>query len=108
MSEMKYSRASRSGNIPENLSRARASPIWGQHPPHPYTPVHNAASTDEVQTCLGRLQSYEVGDGAASRAAGVRLKKVRSSGLRCVITGRTLFSFWPSEASREPRVLLEE
>ena len=47
---------------------------------------------------------YEVNDGTASRAAGVRLKKLCGSGLRCVITGRTdghsLFSVWPSEASR--------
>ena len=41
-----------------------------------------------------------MGDGTASRAAGVRLKNVRGSGLRCVITGRTdTFSFWPSETS---------
>ena len=44
----------------------------------------------------------------ASRAAAVRLKKVGGSGLGCVVTGRTFFSFWPSETSREPKVLLEE
>ena len=52
-----------------------------------------------------------MGDGTASRAAGVRLKKMRGSRLRCVMNrtdGQPLFSFWPSEASREPRVLLEE
>ena len=76
-------------NIPQRLGRARASQIWVQHPPHPYTPVHNAANTDEAQTCWGRLQSYDVSDGTASRAAGVRLKKMRGSGLRCDITGRT-------------------
>ena len=56
------------------------------------TPVHNEASTNEAQTCLGRIQSYEMGDGTASRAAGVRLKKVRGSWLRCVMNrtdGRT-------------------
>ena len=36
-----------------------------------------------------------MGDGTASRAAGVRLKKVRGSGLRRVITGRTLLLFGP-------------
>ena len=73
------------------------------------TPVHNAASTN-------------VGDETASRAAGVRLKKVRGSRLCCVMNrtdGRTdghFFSFqrsktskefWPSETSREPRVLVK-
>ena len=49
--------------------------------------------------------------GTASRAAGVRLKKMRGSLLRCVMNrtdGQRLFSFWPSETSRELRVLLEE
>ena len=66
MSKLKYSRAPRSGTCVPNLG-----------PTYP-TPVHsvlNAASTDEDQTCLGRLQSYEVSDGTASRAAGVRLKR---------------------------------
>ena len=49
------------------------------------TPVHSAASTNEAQTCSGRVQSYEMGDGTASRAAGVRLKKMRGSRLCCVM-----------------------
>ena len=42
---------------------------------------------------------------------GVRLKRMRGSGLRCD-TGHSFihsrFSFWSNEASREPKVLLEE
>ena len=52
-----------------------------------------------------------MGDGTVSCTAGVRLKKTRGSRFRCVITGRTdghFFYLWPSETSREPRVLLEE
>ena len=98
----------RSHNDPQRLDEARASQIWVQHPSHPYTPVHNAASTDEAQTCWGRLQSYEGSDRTASCAAGVRLKKIRSSGFRCE-TGHSFihsfthlftFSFWSAEASR--------
>ena len=50
-------------------------------------------------------------DGTAFCAAGVRLKKVRGLGLRCE-TGHSFihssFSFRSSEASGEPKVLLEE
>ena len=53
-----------------------------------------------------------MGDETASRATGVRLKKVRGSRLRCVVNrtdGHSLFfSFWPSETFREPRVLIEK
>ena len=51
-----------------------------------------------------------MGDGTASRAAGVRLKKMRGSDLRCDMNRTFIhfFSFWPSETSRELRVLLEE
>ena len=53
------------------------------------TPVHNAASINEAQTCWGRVQSYEVSDGTASRAAGVRLENMRGSRLRCVMNRTT-------------------
>ena len=98
MSKMKYSRASRSGTYVSDLG------------PTSPTPVHNAASTD-AQTCCGRLQSSEVGDGTASRVAGVRLKKKRGSSLRCVITGHSdihFFLFGPVKPLGEPRVLVEE
>ena len=42
-------------SIPQRLDEARASQIWVQHTPNPYTSVHNAASTDEAQTFWGRL-----------------------------------------------------
>ena len=49
-------------------------------------------------------------DGTAFPAAGVRLKKMRGSGLRCVITKHTDNQFFLSrpENLRELRVLLEE
>ena len=77
--------------------------------PTSLTPVHNAASTNEAQICRGRVLSYEVGDGTASRAARVRLKKMHGSRLRCVMNrtdGRTdghFFLFGPVK-----QVLLEE
>ena len=42
----------------------------------------------------GHLRPYEVSDGTAFRVAGVRLKKMRGSGLRCDITGRTFTFFF--------------
>ena len=119
-----YSRASRGCNlrpiyatiarewenssIPQRLDEARASQIWVQHTPNPYTSVHNAASTDEAQTFWGSLQSYKVSDGTAFRAAGVRLKKMRGSGFRCETDHSIIhsFMFWIHVrwSLRKPRV----
>ena len=59
-----------------------------------------------------------MGDGTASRAAGVRLKQMRGSGLRCVMNRKFIhsfihsfihvFLFGPVKPPGEPRVLLEE
>ena len=78
------------------------------------TPVHNAASTNEAQTCWGRAESYEMGDGTASRAAEVRLKSAWFAASLCHepdgrTDGRTdTILFLTRWSLREPRVLLEE